>query len=112
MISNINVNIRDTDAIELTAMIGKGTLSMMVIASHKLDGSWNWTRYAVTTSNKFTAIGDEWEVNRELEAEQNPLLTTMFTMAKTVLSLTKPVPKAAEAAEADVTDEDYPAVSK
>ena len=99
MIKNIEVEALETGAIEVTAAIGKGSLSMTVIVDRKLDGQWTWTRYAVTTSDKFTAIGDAWDVERALEAEASPILTAMFTMAKTLLSITKPAPKAPEVIE-------------
>ena len=99
MINNINVNVMETGAVEVVSSIGKGSLSMTVIVNHKLDGSWAWTRYAVTTSDEFTAIGDTWDVERSLDDAANPLLKAMFTMATTVLSLTKPAPKAPEVIE-------------
>ena len=105
MINNINVNVMETGAVEAIASIGKGSLSMTVIVNHRQDGNWIWTRYAVTSSDDFATIGDAWDVDRALEAEQNPLLKAMFTMATTVLSLTKPAPKAPEVVEEAVINE-------
>jgi hypothetical protein len=93
-VSNVNVSVSETGAVEVTAMIGKGKAHMSAIVVHEVSGRWVYTRYTVVTSEGFAITGDAWDVERK--AEEDPLAKMLFTVAKGVLLMNNPEPKPAE----------------
>lgn len=69
----------------------KKMLTVCALVAYRVTDNYVSTQYTLSTSEEFTATGDDWDIRGSLE-KHSPLLEAVWNMMRPVLDFNRPKP--------------------